>query len=1229
MTRPLEKHLDDAELDALVSSPNRVTGPDATSESILSDAERHAESCEDCNRKVQMHKHAQGELFGLNSSEPVQSGQECPQEEGDWLQVAAGLLPEDKAKELMNHAAQCGHCGPLLKNAAETLSDEVAPSEETLLASLSSARLDWQRNMASTLRDGVSERQQNPSWWRAIFAWPTLAYAFAAVAAVAVVAWIGVRTLRPPSAEQLLAQAYTERRTLEVRIPGAKYAPVRVERSESGSNFDKPESLLKAEALIGENLRQHPNDPAWLRAKARAELLDTSYNDNVGRYDEPIKTLQRALEAEPDSPELLADIGSAYLLRAESVDQAIDYGRAVEFLGKALTRIPDDPVAVFNHALACEQLFLYAQAVDDWEHYLRIDPHGEWSDDARRRLTAVREKLHQHDQSMNEPLLTPTEIAAAKLDDEGFRNKIDPRIEEYLHVATTKWLPQAFPTNSGSSSNESVAALLTLSRILTERHHDSWLVDLLSQPRGTEFPSGIQSLAAALSANDRGDYSTARNSAHRAAKLLREAGNPAGELRANAEEVYSDHLLWEGEACISLLRSLDESLKGGDYGWLRAQMSLEQSNCASLVGDLGTYRSAISTGVREASAHQYTALYLRGLGFEALSAASLGDSTKSFSLACKGLATFWHGHIDVTKGYNLYTDLDAAASGLDQPNLQVALWREATALLDRDLDTLKRAMAHRWYGKAAYLANRPSLAESEFSKANALFAVSPQTAATTRDRLDAEVWQAKAEVLQGDLEQAANRLEQIEPSLYNAPSFDPEIGYYSAAAEIAMRRADPAATESALRSALFLAEWALNTFSTEEGRGQWAEQTRDAYRYAVEWKFRQGDANSALELWEWYRGAEVRSTERLGMGPTRDSAMNAPPDPRNAPALPSPTVVASTVPGLREKTIVAYGTFSDGIAIWAYDDRGIFSYWVTTPPLYVRELAVRLQRLCSDPASDLTELRTTALSLYNLLIKPIEERLDPSRTLLFEPDDFLLAVPWDALVDGRGHYLGQRFATAVTPGIYRTMHLRAAAGIVAGSAALVVTVPFTPDLAPLNDAENEARSVAAMFSSARLLHGSEATLSAIRIALRGKAVFHFAGHAVATLQRSGLVLAENDPATNSPRLMDEHSIAPRDASDLQLAVLSACNTGREAESSSPGTEGLGDALLRAGVPHVIASRWKIDSSETAHFMKVFYQSSLAGNRPASALHEARAALASQPASAHPYYWSAFALQGTT
>jgi CHAT domain-containing protein len=207
------------------------------------------------------------------------------------------------------------------------------------------------------------------------------------------------------------------------------------------------------------------------------------------------------------------------------------------------------------------------------------------------------------------------------------------------------------------------------------------------------------------------------------------------------------------------------------------------------------------------------------------------------------------------------------------------------------------------------------------------------------------------------------------------------------------------------------------------------------------------------------------------------------------------------------------------------------------------------------------------------------------------------------------------------------MHLRPATVITRETPALIVSVPSADGFTPLTDAENEAQGVATSFSSPRWLQDRDATLSSIRRDIRDTSVFHFAGHAIASPLRSGLVLAELDPNLQRPRLVGAESFAARDLGALQLVVLSACHTNSEAEVGGSGTESLTDALLHAGVPHVLASRWNVDSRETSELMQQFYSHLLAGNNVADAIHAAQLALASHPASAHPYYWAAFELRG--
>jgi CHAT domain-containing protein len=155
-----------------------------------------------------------------------------------------------------------------------------------------------------------------------------------------------------------------------------------------------------------------------------------------------------------------------------------------------------------------------------------------------------------------------------------------------------------------------------------------------------------------------------------------------------------------------------------------------------------------------------------------------------------------------------------------------------------------------------------------------------------------------------------------------------------------------------------------------------------------------------------------------------------------------------------------------------------------------------------------------------------------------------------------------------------------------------------------------------------------ATLATIHHELSGTQVFHFVGHALAFPEMHGLLLAERDARTQRVRLINADSIGLDAVQNLQLAVLSACDTGLTTTSDSSGTEGLVQALLHAGVPHVVASRWRVDSTVTAIFMRRFYEQLLAGAGVAVSLHAAQLAVAARPAYAHPYYWAAFGVQGS-
>ena len=137
MGRPFDKHIDNKELNALVPSSSEI-GPEVHGlfpGAAVREAKRHVHLCAACSRKVSKYRQL---VNGFSNvvAEAAPPGAKCPKDEDvNWHEVAAGLWPELKAKQLIMHAALCDHCGPLLR-AATSVNAHPAPAEEKLLAQL-------------------------------------------------------------------------------------------------------------------------------------------------------------------------------------------------------------------------------------------------------------------------------------------------------------------------------------------------------------------------------------------------------------------------------------------------------------------------------------------------------------------------------------------------------------------------------------------------------------------------------------------------------------------------------------------------------------------------------------------------------------------------------------------------------------------------------------------------------------------------------------------------------------------------------------------------------------------------------------------------------------------------------------------------------------------------------------------------------------------------------------
>jgi CHAT domain-containing protein/cytochrome c-type biogenesis protein CcmH/NrfG len=1065
----------------------------------------------------------------------------------------------------------------------------------------------WQRDMAVQL-SGASERREETqlprggwlSWWIGLRPGQRSAFA-AAVAMLAIAAvWLASKSVLAPNAEQLLAQAYTEHRTLEVRIPGAKFAPLKVERSTSESHLDMPTSLLKAEAVIREHLNENPDDPVWLEARARADLPE-------GNFESAIKSLERARESLPNSPQMLTDLGSAYFLRAESEQRPIDYGKAIEAFGRALAKSPDDPIALFNRALASERMFLYTQAVDDWEHYLRVEQHGEWADEARKHLTAIREKLQGHSGLQAEPLLSASEIAHSDINEQALEAKIENRIDEYLHVALSDWLPRAYPVSElGKSPNAYRSALAHLARITIAKHRDTWLQDLISHSSSSYFSRASSALARSITRSDTGDFEGAQSLAIEAERAFSLANNPAGMMRARYQRLYVLHLSQQGPSCLRVAAGLRGPTGDLQYGWLRIQFRLDEGTCDWLVGNLGQARLNYRLALHDAESSGYPSVYLRALNHVAGIDSALGDESLSWSETTKGLARYWSSNVPPMQAYNLYFALHEVADWTRQPYLEVAVWRQAVATIDGNSDVVLRAAAHSYLGNAAEIANMSDLAEREFQEASRIFAAAPRSASTEVAYIEAETRLADLEVLHGQVSRAYDRVRILQPQISKLSDNLVASIFYRALGEVQFQSGANDDAEAALRAALVLADASLNSLGREDAREKWNQEMSRTVHTLVRLKLREGKAQDALEIWEWYQGSAL-SMRKLQSFASSSPSLN------DRTTLTPIHELARQLPLETRDTFVSYIVFRDGVQVWAYDNRGISSTWIALPVDQLRDLVFHFEKLCSDPRSDVRLLRRDARKIYDLLIVPIEGSISSGRTLMIEADDPVRHIPFEALLSPSGQYLAEKFVLASSLGFYYNETLRPVSELSKESSALLVSVP--PQTPVLNDATDEVNDIAAKFESPVVLQGKDASANTILRNFSGTHIFHFAGHAVASAGRAGILLSDG--------IFDATSVRMADLSGLKLVVLSACNT-----ESGPGDapfdpDSLARAFLRAGTPQIVVSRWSVNSAASRLFMRSFYGAALSGHTIAASVQESAAALRARPETSHPYYWSAF------
>ena len=132
-----------------------------------------------------------------------------------------------------------------------------------------------------------------------------------------------------------------------------------------------------------------------------------------------------------------------------------------------------------------------------------------------------------------------------------------------------------------------------------------------------------------------------------------------------------------------------------------------------------------------------------------------------------------------------------------------------------------------------------------------------------------------------------------------------------------------------------------------------------------------------------------------------------------------------------------------------------------------------------------------------------------------------------------------------------------------------------------------------------------------------------------SMRRSGLIMAGGNRAWSGDTIPEEvddgiltaQEISVLDFREMELVVLSACETGLGDINTSEGVFGLQRAFKKAGAKTLIMSLWKVNDEVTKSLMNKFYQSLLSGKTKHEAFLEAQQFIRSRHP--EPQNWAAF------
>lgn len=309
-------------------------------------------------------------------------------------------------------------------------------------------------------------------------------------------------------------------------------------------------------------------------------------------------------------------------------------------------------------------------------------------------------------------------------------------------------------------------------------------------------------------------------------------------------------------------------------------------------------------------------------------------------------------------------------------------------------------------------------------------------------------------------------------------------------------------------------------------------------------------------------------------------------------------------------------------------DQTLYIFVVTKEAFRLRSVAAGVKELDKQVYAFVREIRRNqagdpALAeagqwLSRTLLEPVKADIDGKTTLVLIPSGRLNVLPFAALSDGMGACLIEHA---------RLIQLAKAtdlAGLPEGSAQPKSVVAFANATGDLPASELEGKEIAALFPSARVFRGADATRENFLAFGADGDILHLATHGEWNIENS----LQNYLAMAGQQKVAQQEIFELALDNTSIVILSACNTAMgDVSGDVRFVASLAEAFWIAGSHSVLASLWAVNDESTALLMEHFYKAIKSGVPKAEALRQAQLALRADARFSHPYHWAGFVLFG--